>query len=60
MNSKEYISEIIEISKKIYDNSNETKDEITELKKYPHLFVLKCIMDRQINENRAWEIPYKV
>ncbi len=33
---------------------------INNVKKYPHLFVLACLMDRQIKAERAWEIPYLV
>jgi len=27
---------------------------------YPHLFVLCCLMDRQINAEKAWHIPYEI
>ena len=27
---------------------------------YPHLFVLSCIMDRQVSAETAWSIPYKI
>ncbi len=33
---------------------------LNNLENYPHLFVLACVMDRQINSERAWLIPYKV
>ena len=33
---------------------------LNDLEKYPHAFVLACLMDKQINAERAWEIPYKV
>ena len=29
-------------------------------RKYPHAFVLACIMDRQIRAERAWMIPYEI
>ena len=33
---------------------------LENLKKYPHAFVLACVMDRQIKAERAWLIPYKI
>ena len=27
---------------------------------YPHMYVLCCLMDRQMNSNRAFEIPFKI
>lgn len=30
------------------------------IKNYPHLFVLSCLMDRQIKAERAWSIPGRV
>lgn len=35
-------------------------DLINNISQYPHAFVLACVMDRQINAERAWIIPYKV
>ncbi len=40
-----------------YDNKNEL---VSDLKDYPHAFVLACIMDRQITAERAWGIPYEI
>ncbi len=28
--------------------------------KYPHLFVLCCLMDKQVSVHRAWDIPFAV
>ncbi|MDR1785684.1 MAG: hypothetical protein LBR23_04380 [Spirochaetaceae bacterium] len=33
---------------------------IKDLEHFPHAFVLGCLMDRQIQAEKAWEIPYKV
>lgn len=33
---------------------------LNDLIKHPHLFVLACLMDRQIPAEKAWSIPYKV
>lgn len=35
-------------------------DFLNDLEKYPHAFVLACLMDRQINAERAWGIPYAI
>jgi len=33
---------------------------LNNLDKYPHMFVLSCVMDRQIRAGRAWAIPYLI
>lgn len=33
---------------------------VNDLQGYPHAFVLACIMDRQIDAKRAWEIPHRL
>ncbi len=38
----------------------EADDLLNNIEEYSHLFVLGCIMDRQINSERAWEIPYQL
>lgn len=35
-------------------------DAYYNIEKYPHIFVLGCLMDRQIPAKQAWSIPYKV
>ena len=42
----------------VYDE--EQNKFLNDLKNYPHAFVLACLMDRQINAERAWAIPYKI
>lgn len=32
---------------------------LNDLEKYPHAFVLACIMDRQMKSEKAWIIPYR-
>ena len=38
----------------------EIDDKINDIKHFPHLFVLACLMDKQIAAERAWKIPYIV
>lgn len=33
---------------------------VDDISGHPHAFVLACIMDRQINYKKAWQIPYEV
>ncbi|MGA2666484.1 MAG: iron-sulfur cluster loop [Patescibacteria group bacterium] len=41
-------------------NNNQAEKLLNNLDKYPHAFVLACVMDRQIPAERAWVIPYKI
>lgn len=41
-------------------NKDELQSTVFNIKKYPHLFVLGCLMDKQITAERAWAIPLKV
>lgn len=41
------------------DNA-EANDLISNLKDYPHAYVLACLMDRQVKAERAWMIPFEI
>lgn len=43
-----------------FSENDEANKIICDINKYPHAFVLACVMDRQIKAERAWEIPYKI
>ena len=60
---------LLKISKEEFNKNNAivhfVDDEkqnqfLNDLNRYPHAFVLACIMDKQINAEKAWAIPYKV
>lgn len=44
----------------LIENDQGKSDFISPLGKYPHAYVLACLMDRQIRAKKAWEIPWKV
>lgn len=44
---------------KFADNAEADK-YLSNIKEYPHLYVLGCLMDRGIKAERAWIIPYLV
>lgn len=63
----EKLNELIEKGKKVLDSPRhyinftgikETDDLINNIEEYPHLFVLSCIMGRQIKAEKAWGITY--
>ena len=33
---------------------------VNSLQKYPHAFVIACLMDKQLKAERAWKIPYEI
>ena len=39
---------------------SEADDLVNDLVSCPHAFVLGCIMDRQINADKAWQIPFQM
>ena len=64
-NTQKLTHDLIKLSKSQYkkktsvipfiDDEEENK-KLNDLKHFPHLFVLACIMDRQIKAERAWAI----
>lgn len=71
LEEKEKIEKLVELAKeanKEYESKKDlhyTKDEavnkgLCDINNRPYLFVLACIMDRQIPAERAWVIPHKV
>ncbi|MGE4385268.1 MAG: hypothetical protein AB7E39_05340 [Endomicrobiaceae bacterium] len=57
---------IVQIAKKRFSNPTNqivhfiddipTNKILNDLENYPHMFVLACLMDRQIKAERAWAI----
>lgn len=43
-----------------FTGNNQVDLFLNNLEKYPHAFVLACLMDRQIKAERAWKIPFRV
>ena len=44
----------------LIENHPELDEFISPLGKYPHAYVLACIMDRQVSAENAWIIPYNI
>jgi len=38
----------------------EADNLLNDLDRYPHAFVIACVMDRQIKTEKAWLIPYEL
>lgn len=61
---------LVKIAKQRFDNptsqivhfveNEEANAVLNDLEKYPHAYVLACLMDRQIKAERAWVIPFKI
>lgn len=43
-----------------YTGEKEIDNFINDIKNYPHAFLTACLMDKRIQAERAWEIPYKI
>lgn len=54
----ELLSEPYELIK--FTGKANSDNLLNDLQRYPHAFVLACIMDRQIKAERAWVIPYEI
>ena len=50
-------AKLIKICKEIYDKVEASDDDKLMLNKYPHIFVLSCVMDSQIDSEKAGAIP---
>ena len=38
----------------------EVNEFINDLENYPHAFLIACLCDKQIKEERAWKIPFEL
>lgn len=41
-------------------NDDKANVLLNDIERYPHAYVLACLMDRQIKAERAWAIPYEI
>lgn len=57
---QESINDYNEIKEVVLVSNEEKNNLVSDLKNYPHAFVLACAMDRQITAERAWSIPYEI
>ncbi len=57
---EESVKEYKKVKDIILVSDKERNNLVKDLKNYPHAFVLACAMDRQINADRAWSIPYEI
>ena len=57
---EESIKEYAKVKNIVLVSDKEKNELVKDLEHYPHAFVLACAMDRQINAERAWSIPYEI
>lgn len=43
-----------------FTGCDEADDFLNDIERYPHAFVLACVMDIRIEAERAWRIPYVI
>ena len=43
----------------VFSDTKEANELINDLEAYPHAYVLACLMNRQVDANTAWTLPYK-
>lgn len=43
-----------------FTGNNEADTLLNDLDRYPHAFVLGCVMDRQVKSEKAWMIPHSI
>ena len=64
------MSKLVEIAQQVFNDKDkgnvhfvdneEYNIFLNDIERYPHAFVLACLMDKQMKAERAWEIPCKV
>lgn len=71
--ANEIIKKLLDEAQKVYNNKcaepieqltftkkDEIDKQLRDINHKPYLFVLACVMDRQVKAELAWSIPYKV
>ena len=43
-----------------FTNDRAVDELLNDLDRFPHAFVIACVMDRQIRAEKAWKIPYEL